>query len=234
MRSVVRLNRKISLNDDVRNPVRLAAMTLDWLFRARGPLTVGAGQIGGAVATKHSPDGRPDIQFLAMPLSLDMAGRPLHPYSGFTTVIWQCHPESRGALEIGSADPAEAPLIRPNYLAAEHDRKVMVEGARIMREIHERPAFGRLCEAEVLPGPEVQTDAQVLDFIRATGTTVYHPVGTCRMGTDRRAVVSPSLAVHGVENLFVADASVMPKITSANTNAPTLMIGEKAADLILA
>ena len=234
VRFVTRLNRRVSLNDDVRHPLRLAGMALQWLVHARGPLTVGAGQIGGAVATRHSPSGRPDVQLLAMPLSLDKAGEPLHPFSGFTTVLWQCHPQSRGSLEIRSADPAEAPRIRPNYLSAEHDRKVMVEGVRIAREIHGRPAFRRLTEAEILPGPEVQTDEDMLAFVRSTGATVYHPVGTCRMGTDERSVVNPVLAVHGVEGLSVADASVMPKITSANTNAPTLMIGEKAADLILA
>jgi choline dehydrogenase len=209
-------------------------MALDWLVHARGPLTVGAGQIGGAVATRHATDGRPDLQLLAMPLSLDRPGEPLHRYSGFTTVLWQCHPHSRGTLEIRSADPEEPPRIRPNYLAAEHDRKVMVEGVRIAREIHARPAFRRLTEAEIMPGPEVRTDEDALAFIRSTGSTVFHPVGTCRMGTDERAVVSPRLAVRGVEGLYVADASVMPKITSANTNAPTLMIGEKAADLVLA
>ncbi len=234
VRIITRLNRKVSLNDETRNPLHLANMALQWLVRSRGPLTVGAGQIGGAVATSHSPDGRPDIQLLAMPLSLDKPGDPLHRYSGFTTVVWQCHPESRGTLEIRSADPAEAPRIRPNYLGHEHDRKVIVEGFRIAREIHARPPFSTLCDAEIVPGPEVRTDADALEFARGTGSTVYHPVGTCRMGIDADAVVSPSLAVHGVEGLYVADASVMPKITSANTNAPTLMIGEKAADLILA
>jgi choline dehydrogenase len=233
-RLVVRLSRPVSLNDEVRNPLKLARMTLEWLFSARGPLTVGAGQIGGAVATSHSGSGRPDIQLLAMPLSLDAPGDPLHAWSGFTTVIWQCHPESRGTLEIRSADPDESPCIRPNYLDREHDRKVMVEGVRIAREIHDRPPFRDLAEAEILLGPEIRTDEQILDGIRRTGSTVYHPVGTCRMGTDEHAVVAPGLAVHGTEGLYVADASVMPKITSANTNAPTLMIGEKAADLVVA
>jgi choline dehydrogenase len=233
-RLVIRLNRPVSLNDEVRNPLKLASMGLQWLVSSRGPLTVGAGQVGAALASSHSPDGRPDIQLLAMPLSLDAPGTPLHAYSGFTTVIYQCHPESRGSLEIRSADPDESPRIRPNYLAHEHDRKVMVEGVRIAREIHERAPFRDLADAEVLLGPEVRTDAQILDGICRTGSTVYHPVGTCRMGTDGGSVVGPDLAVHGVQGLYVADASVMPKITSANTNAPTLMIGEKAAELVVA
>ncbi len=234
VRLVVRLKRPISLNDEVRNPLKLARMTMEWLLSSKGPLTVGAGQIGGAVATSHAEGGRPDIQLLAMPLSLDAPGSPLHAWSGFTTVIWQCHPDSRGTLEIRSADPAEPACIRPNYLSHERDRKVMVEGVKIAREIHAAAPFRDLAEAEVMLGPEVRTDEQILDGICRTGSTVYHPVGTCRMGTDARAVVSPGLAVHGVEGLYVADASVMPKVTSANTNAPTLMIGEKAAELVLA
>ena len=122
MRAIVKMNRKISLNDEVRNPLRLAAMAWQWLVAQRGPLTVGAGQIGGAAASKHSPDGRPDIQFLAMPLSVDGPGQPLHRYSGFTTVVWQCHPLSRGSLEIQSANPLDPPRIQPNYLQDPHDQ----------------------------------------------------------------------------------------------------------------
>jgi choline dehydrogenase len=234
VRLVVRLNRRISLNDEVRNPLKLVRMSLEWLLAAKGPLTVGAGQIGGAVATSHSASGRPDIQFLAMPLSLDAPGMPLHAWPGFTTVVWQCHPQSRGTLEIRSPDPAEQACIRPNYLGHEHDRKVMVEGVRIARAIQAKAPFRDLVDAEVVPGPAVGTDEQILDTICRTGSTVFHPCGTCRMGTDAQAVVSPGLAVHGVEGLYVADASVMPKVTSANTNAPTLMIGEKAAELVVA
>ena len=233
VRLVVEMNRKISINDQVRNPIALAKMAMQWALFGTGPLTIGAGQLGAAVATKHSPDGRPDIQFLSMPLSLDSPGKPLHSYSGFTSVIWQCHPESRGHLEIQSTDPARQVRIQPNYLSAEHDRNVMVDGIRIAREIHDQPAFKKLWDRERLPGPEVQTEADALDYVRHNGATVYHPSGTCRMGTDDQSVVGPDLAVHGVEQLYVADASVMPKITSANTNAPTLMIGEKAAHHIL-
>jgi choline dehydrogenase len=234
VRSIVRMNKPISLNDQTRSPVGLARMAYEWLVHGNGPLTVGAGQVGGAVASRHSPDGRPDVQLLSMPLSVDGPGNPLHSYSGFTTVIWQCHPESRGSLEIQSADPTQQPRIQPNYLSAEQDRKVMIDGVRILREIHDQPAFKRLWDEEMVPGPTANDDASVLDFIRQTGATVYHPVGTCRMGGDETSVVGPDLRVHGVEGLWVCDASVMPKITSANTNAPTLMIGEKGASLILA
>lgn len=232
-RGIVALNRKISLNDMVRSPVGLAKMGLQWLLTGRGPLTVGAGQVGAGVATSHAENGRPDIQFLAMPMSVPGPGQKLHPYSGFTTVVWQAHPRSRGYLEIRSADPAEAPFIKPNYLAEEHDRKVMVEGVKIMRDLHAQQPFAGMIAEEKVPGAGMTSDEQILDFIRSTGSTVFHPCSTCRMGTDEMSVVSPDLAVHGVENLFVCDASVMPKVTHANTNAASLMIGEKGAAHIL-
>jgi len=235
MRTVLRLNRRISLNDDARNPVRLAAMALQWLVAARGPLTVGAGQLGGALATRHATDDRPDLQLMAMPMSLDKPGAPLHRFSGYTTLYWQCHPRSRGTVEIRSADPADRPEIQPNYLGHEHDQRVMIEGMRIIREINSRPAFKALWDEEMIPGSAVGSDAEILDCLRENFGTVYHPCGTCRMGSDDNAVVDPvTMAVRGVEGLHVADASVMPKMTSANINAPTLMIGEKGAAHILA
>ena len=175
-----------------------------------------------------------NIEFHVQPLSLDRFGEPLHRFPAFTASVCNLRPESRGTVRIVSPDPARSPAIAPNYLSHEHDRKVMVEGVRIAREIHARRPFSDLADAEVMLGPDVRTDEEILDGIRRTGSTVFHPVGTCRMGTDPQSVVSPGLAVHGVEGLYVADASVMPKVTSANTNAPTLMIGEKAADLVVA
>lgn len=235
VRTVLRLNRRISLNDKVRNPISLAAMGLEWLLRARGPLTVGAGQMGGAFASPHARDGRPDIQLMSFPASTDAPGQPLHRYSGFTTLYWQCHPLSRGHVAIRSADPADDPEIQPNYLCDPHDRKVMIAGLRAVREIHRQSPFRDLWAEEMIPGTDDRTDEEHLDTVRRNCATVYHPSGTCRMGTDAMSVVDPAtMAVHGVDNLHVADASVMPKITSANINAPTLMIGSRAADLILA
>ena len=233
IRLLLRLNRKISLNDDVRNPVKLARMGLDWALRGTGPLTVGAGQVGGGACTQYARPGRPDIQFNVMPLSVDKPGTPLHRYSGFTASFWQCHPESRGSVRIRSSDPAEAPRIAPNYLSAELDRKVMVAGVRMLRAIHEQPAFRPLWDEETVIGADCQSDAEILDAVRTMGGTVFHPVGTCRMGSDGDAVLDPELRVRGVEGLRVADASVMPKITSANTNAASLMIGDKGAEMIL-
>lgn len=233
MRTIVEMSeRGTSLNDQIRNPVSLAKMGLDWLIGARGPLTVGAGQVGGAACTKYAKGGRPDLQLFVMPLSVDKPGKPLHRYSGFTTSFWQCHPESRGCVRIAGTDPMADPTIRTNYLSAEKDQKVIVEGIRIVREIYNRPEFRKRWNREVIPGAEHQTDAEVLNAVRQMAATVYHLVGTCRMGGDDRAVVDPNLRVNGVEGLRVVDASVMPKITSANTNAPTYMIAEKAAQII--
>ena len=233
MRTVVHMVEKRSLNDDIRNPVRLAEMGLDWLIRGRGPLTVAAGQVGGATYTKHADPGRPDVQFNVMPLSVDRPGLPLHKYSGFTASIWQCHPESVGRIDIASADPMADPHIVPNYLSAERDQKTIVEGIKILREIYRQPSFRKLWDRETVPGEEVDTDEKLLDAARRTGGTVYHPIGTCRMGRDEDAVTDPELRVRGVEGLRVIDASVMPRITSANTNAPTLMIAEKGASHVL-
>jgi choline dehydrogenase len=233
IRLVLKLNQKISLNDDVRNPVKLAQMGLDWLLKGTGPLTVGAGQVGGGACTKYATPGRPDIQFNVMPLSVDKPGTPLHRFSGFTASFWQCHPTSRGTVHIQSSDPSTQPRIAPNYLSTERDRNVMVEGIRLLRNIHAQPAFRPLWDHETVIGEDRQNDAEILDAVRNMGGTVFHPVGTCRMGKDADAVLDPQLRVRGVEGLRVIDASVMPKITSANTNAATLMVGAKGAAMIL-
>ena len=233
MRVIVRLREKVSLNDQVRNPVKLTLMGLQWLLKASGPLTVGAGQVGGGACTRYAENGRPDVQFNVMPLSVDRPGAPLHSYSGFTASVWQCHPKSRGNVRIKSIDPFEQPHIDPNYFGEDADRKVIVEGVKILRKIYSQPSYRDLWDTEVIPGEDVQTDEQIWDYVRHNGGTVFHCVGTCRMGSDAGAVVDPDLRVRGVENLRVIDASVMPQITSANTNAPTLMIAEKGAASIL-
>jgi choline dehydrogenase len=234
-RTIVRLRERRSLNDDVRNPFKLASMGSRWLFARSGPLTVGAGQVGGAACTPHAVNGRPDVQFNVMPLSVDKPGAPLHRYSGFTAAVWQCHPASRGHVEIASADPLRPPRIETNYLEAGLDRGTIVAGIRMLREIYAQPAFRDLVDAEVLPGSQAGDDRALLDFARASGGTVFHCVGTCRMGRedDPDAVVDPALRVRGVERLRVIDASVMPKVTSANTNAASLMIGERGARIVL-
>ncbi|BBB97960.1 MULTISPECIES: GMC family oxidoreductase [Bradyrhizobium] len=232
-RLIVRLKERISLNDQVRHPVELAKMGLQWMLAGRGPLTVGAGQVGGAACTEYAVGGRPDVQFNVMPLSVDKPGEPLHSYSGFTASVWQCHGRSRGQLAIRSADPFEQPLIVPNYFAEEIDRKTIVAGLKILREIYQQKAFRPFWDVEMVPGEAASNDAGLWDFARNTGGTVFHCVGTCRMGSDARAVLDPQLRVRGVERLRVIDASVMPQITSANTNATSLMIGERGAALVM-
>ena len=234
MRTIVKLKQKKSLNNQIRNPLKLAQWGLQWLLNASGPLTVGAGQVGGGACTKYAKDGRPDIQFNVMPLSVDKPGMPLHKYPGFTASVWQCHPKSRGSLKINSNDPMEQPLIEANYFGDKTDRDVIVEGVKILRKISNQPSFKDLWDVEVLPGLESKTDEQIWEQVRNNGGTVFHCVGTCRMGSDKNSVVDPELKVRGVKGLRVIDASVMPKITSANTNAPTLMIAEKGASMILA
>ena len=233
IRLLLKLTQKISLNDDVRNPIKLAKMGLDWLLKGTGPLTVGAGQVGGGGCTEHATPGRPDIQFNVMPLSVDKPGTPLHRYSGFTASFWQCHPEIRGTVHIQSPKHTTQPRIDPNYLSTKLDQNVMVSGIKLLRKIHEQPAFRPLWDEETVIGVDRQSDLKILEAIREMGGTVFHPVGTCRMGSDSGSVVDPQLRVRGVQGLRVIDASVMPKITSANTNAATLMVGEKGASMIL-
>jgi choline dehydrogenase len=232
-RTIVRLKDKISLNDQVRNPFELAKMGLQWMLAGSGPLTAGAGQVGGAACTEYAVGGRPDVQFNVMPLSVDKPGDPLHSYSGFTASVWQCHEKSRGRLAIRSTDPFEQPRIEPNYFAEEIDRKTMVAGLKILRDIYQQKSFRGLWDIEMVPGEAVNTPSGLWDFARSTGGTVFHCVGTCRMGSDEQSVLDPQLRVRGVEKLRVIDASVMPQITSANTNASSLMIGERGASLVL-
>ena len=227
-RVIVRLKKKMSLNDQMRNPVELAKMGLQWLLQDRGPLTVGAGQVGGFARTPHARDARADVQFNVMPLSVDKPGDPLHAYSGFSASACQCRPDSRGRVSIRSTDPFDQARIEPRYFSEPHDRKVIVAGLEMLREIYRQPSFRDLWDAETLPG-----EGDLWDFARSRGGTVFHPTSTCRMGGDARSVVDPQLRVRGTERLRVVDASVMPAVISANTNATTYMIAEKGAAVIL-
>ena len=233
-RIIVRLKQRISLNDQIRNPYELAKMGLQWMFGGHGPLTVGAGQVGGGACTEHAVGARPDVQFNVMPLSVDKPGDPLHRYSGFTASVWQCHAESRGRLAIRSADPLEQPRIEPNYFAAELDRKTLVSGMQMLRDIFRQKSFRDIWDIEMVPGESANNAPALWDFARTTGGTVFHCCGSCRMGSDANAVLDPQLRVRGVDRLRVVDASVMPLITSANSHAATLMIGEKGAAMIMA
>ncbi|MBK0392721.1 GMC family oxidoreductase [Ramlibacter algicola] len=233
-RVIVKLRKRMSLNDQVRNPLSLAAMGAQWVLRQRGPLTVGAGQVGGMVCSEHAEGGRPDVLFNVMPLSVDKPGDPLHAFSGFSASATQCRPLSRGTVQIRSTDPLAPPRIVSNYLTHPHDAKVLVSGLRMLRDIYRQPTFRELVtDEEYMPGNAVQSDVDLESFARQKGGTVFHASGTCRMGGDDRSVVDPQLRVRGVEGLRVIDASVMPTMVSTNTNAATIMIAEKGAALLL-
>ena len=207
---------------------------LKYLLFKSGPLTSNVAEAGGF--WRSDPDlPAPDVQFHFAPGYFMRHGFD-NPATGrgLSVGATQLRPESRGRIELASADPFDDPVIDPQYLTAEQDRETLVAGVRKAREILQSEPFDPIRGAEVWPGEDAQSDAEILDHIRETSHTVYHPVGTCKMGDDDMAVVDDDLRVHGVENLRVADASVMPTLTGGNTNAPTYMIAEKAADLILA
>ncbi len=233
VRVVTRCAQSITLNDVVNNPVRKILTGLRYAAFRTGPLTIAAGTSGAFFKT--SPRlATPDVQIHFLPFSTDKMGEKLHPFSGFSASVCQLRPESRGSLRIRSADPAAPPEIRINYLATEVDRTANVEGLKILRKILQAPALRPFVVEEIDPGGRVMTDAALLDYCRARGTTIYHPTSTCRMGNDALAVVDQRLRLRGVEGVRVIDASVMPDLVSGNTHAVVVMIAEKAADMILA
>ena len=232
VRIVTRCSQRITLNDIVASPVRSALAGVQWAALRKGPLTIAAGTSGAFFKT--SPRlASPDIQIHFIPFSTDKMGEKLHPFSGFSASVCQLRPESRGTLRIKSADPSQPPEIRINYLATETDRRAFIDGLKILRGILAAPALKPYSVEEVYPGAKVVSDEDLLEFCRKTGSTVYHPTSTCRMGNDPLAVVDQRLKVRGIEGLRVVDASVMPDLMSGNTNAPTIMIAEKASDMIL-
>lgn len=220
-----------SLNDVWHSRWQQFVTGLEYAFTRRGILTIGAGAVGAFARSRPDVD-LPDIQFHFLPLSADRPGLGLHKFSGVTATVCQLRPESRGTISLASADPAAPPRIVSNYLAVEADRRVLLDGMKLVRRVTSQPAFARNVVREFLPGPETTSDEALMAYARAYATTVFHPCGTCKMGSDPKAVVDARLRVHGISGLRVADASIMPTMTSGNTNAPTIMIGEKAADMI--
>jgi choline dehydrogenase len=222
-----------TLNDEVNHFGRKLLIGLDYLLRRRGPMSMGASQV--AVFCRSRPElDTPDLQFHFQPLSADKPGEGLHRFSAFTASVCQLRPESRGRIELKSPDPYAYPAIHPNYLATHTDRQAAIDGIRMTRRLCATQAMAPFVAAELLPGADLHGDAELLEAARAISQTIYHPVGTCKMGRDAQAVVDERLRVHGMQGLRVVDASVMPTITSGNTNAPTIMIAEKASDLVLA
>jgi choline dehydrogenase len=232
VRLVTRCAQKITLNDVINHPVRRVMAGARYALARSGPLTIAAGTSGAFFKTNPRL-ASPDIQIHFIPFSTDKMGEKLHPFSAFTASVCQLRPESRGSLKIRSADPSAPPEIRINYLATETDRAAFVDGIRILRKILAAPALKPYSVEEVYPGVKTTSDEDLLDYCRNTGSTVYHPTSTCRMGNDPLAVVDQRLRVRGIEGLRVVDASIMPDLMSGNTNAPTIMIAEKASDMIL-
>ena len=232
VRMVFGCTQPITFNDDMRNILRMSRVGLRFLLRRKGPLTVSAGYAGGFFRTDPRLE-TPDIQVHFINFSTDKMGDRLHPFSGFTASSCQLRPESRGSIRISSVDPMAPPLIDPNYLATETDRSANIVGLKLLRAIMQAPAMERFVAAEREPGPEVTSDEDLLAYCRAHGASIYHPTCTARMGTDPGSVVDARLRVHGLQRLRIADGSVMPSVVSGNSHAAIVMIGEKAADMIL-
>jgi choline dehydrogenase len=201
-----------------------------------GPMSMAPSQLGAFA--KSNPDDasitRADVQYHVQPLSLERFGEPLHSFNAFTASVCNLRPTSRGSVHIESPDAHAAPLIAPNYLSTDRDREVAANSLRLTRRIASAPALAQYAPKEILPGIQFQTQEELVEAAGKIGTTIFHPVGTCRMGTDNDpgAVVDSRLRVIGVRGLRVVDASVMPTITSGNTNSPTLMIAERASEMI--
>jgi choline dehydrogenase len=223
-----------TLNTLVGTPWGKAWIGLQYLFARRGPMTMAPSQLGAFARSSDAVD-RADLEWHVQPLSLDRFGEPLHDFPAFTASVCHLRPESRGSISIASADPLVAPRIAPNYLSTEGDRRIAAQAIRRTRAIASAPALSSWVTSEHLPGAHRVSDEDLALAASEIGTTIFHPVGTCAMGvsTDPMAVVDARLRVYGVAGLRIADASVMPSITSGNTNAPTLMIAEKAAAMVL-
>jgi choline dehydrogenase-like flavoprotein len=228
-----RVTRPVTFNERTRG-LRLIGEVFKYVFAGRGVLNVAAAQLCAFLKTRTDLDA-PDAELTVTPWSLD-SGRigVLEREPGMSMAAFQLRPESRGSIHIKTADPRDQPIIRPNYLSAETDRQVTVATMRIGRKLVESPELDAYRGIETNPGSDLKTDDELLDYARRTGSSVGHVASTCRMGIDAMAVVDSELLVHGLSRLRVADASIMPTMISGHTNAPAIMIGEKAADLIKA
>ena len=231
MRLIFKVANTKTMNERANSLIGRVGMGLEHFLFRRGPLTMAPSQLG-AFAKSDPALETPNLQYHVQPLSLDRFGEPLHPFPAFTASVANLRPESRGRVRITSPDPFAAPSIQPNYLSTEADRKVAAAAIRLTRRIAAAPALARFEPREFKPGEAFQSDAELVKAAGDIGTTIFHPVGTAKMGQDERAVVDARLRVHGLEALRVVDASVMPTITAGNTAAPTMMIAEKAADMI--
>ncbi len=235
LRTIYKVRDVVTLNQQAASLMGKGWMGLQYLLFRRGPMSMSPSQLG---AFARSDDGQQtaNLEYHVQPLSLDRFGEPLHRFPAFTASVCNLRPSSRGSIHIRSNDAGQAPSIRPNYLSTEEDRQVAADAIRLTRRIVASPALERYAPQEYLPGAQLQSDEDLARAAGDVGTTIFHPVGTCRMGpvSDPMAVVDARLRCHAVPGLRIADASIMPTITSGNTNSPTLMIAERAATMILA
>ena len=231
VRTIFKVKNTVTLNRRVNSLVGKAAMGLEYLLFKTGPLTMPPSQLG-AFAKSDPTRTSANMEWHVQPLSLDKFGDPLHAFDAITPSVCNLQPTSRGHVRLKTANPLDAPAITLNYLSTEADQRVAIAGLRATRRIMTAKALARFEPVEWKPGPAIDTDEQLSKAAGDLGTTIFHPVGTCKMGGDDLAVVDDRLSVHGVSGLRVIDASIMPRITSGNTNAPTVMIAEKGAEFI--
>jgi len=231
VRMVFKTNTR-TLNDELNTWWKKALIGLQYALFRTGPLTLSASQV--YIFTNTSLDGsRPNIQFHMQPLSADKPGDGVHPFSAFTMSICNLRPQSRGEVTINSKNPEDLPKIIPNYLSTQSDQKIAIDSIKVARKIANASPLKQHILDEFVPGGSLVSDEDLLEAAKNNSQSIYHPVGTCKMGNDKNSVVDDQLKVYGVKGLRVVDASIMPELVSGNTNAPTMMIAEKAAEMIL-
>ena len=232
IRTVFKVKNAKTLNTLANSTLGKLTIGAQYAFNQSGPMSMAPSQFG--MFTKSDPSlEMPDLEYHVQPLSTDKLGDPLHPFPAITVSVCNLRPQSTGSCHIATPDSSRQPDIRLNYLSSENDKRVAVASIRHARKIMTAKALAKHEPEEILPGPKIQSDADILEQAGNIATTIFHPVGTCRMGTDPAAVVDPQLRVNGISGLRVVDASIMPRIVSGNTASPVIMIAEKAADMIL-
>lgn len=231
IRCIYKVDGVPTLNTRANSLLGKLAIGLEYALFQSGPMSMAPSQLGAFARTDQSFE-TPNVEYHVQPLSLDKFGEPLHSFPAFTASVCNLRPESRGVVRIESPSPFEKPIIQPNYLSTPADRRVAADSIRFTRRIVSQPALQKFAPEEIKPGANYRNDEELSRLAGDISTTIFHPVGTCKMGSDEMAVVDDRLRCHGLEGLRVVDASIMPTITSGNTNSPVIMIAEKAADMI--
>ena len=232
VRAVFKVKNADTLNEQANSWLGKAKMAFDYAFFRRGPLSMAPSQLGGFAKSAKQYDTA-NLEYHIQPLSCDKLGDPLHKFPAITVSVCNLRPKSRGHIRLSSTNPYAAPIITPNYLSHEEDKQVAADALKLSRNICKADAFKQYQPEEFKPGIEINTDEELIKAAGDIATTIFHPVGTCQMGNGTMSVVDSQLKVHGIDHLRVVDASIMPTITSGNTNSPTIMIAEKAAEMIL-